>query len=91
MLSFKQFCSRRRRYEDLSVSIREHLQEKVEDLMEQGMSREEATFAARRDFGNAACIGGKIVGQFRSIESDDRSARRVFDLDRIEFRVALAR
>src|ERR1700734_3568716 len=56
MLSFRQFFSRRRRYEDLSVSIREHLQEKVEDLMEEGMSREEAAFAARRDFGNAALL-----------------------------------
>ena len=56
MLSFRQFFSRRRRYEDLSVSIREHLQEKLEDLMEEGMSREEAAFAARRDFGNAALL-----------------------------------
>jgi putative ABC transport system permease protein len=56
MLRFRQFFSRRRRYTDLSVSIREHLEGKVEDLMEEGMSRDEATFTARREFGNATLI-----------------------------------
>ena len=44
--------SRRRIYEDLSAEIREHLEEKVEELMAGGMSREEAAAAARRQFGN---------------------------------------
>src|ERR1700679_1448870 len=56
MLRFRQFFSRRRRYTDLSVSIREHLEGKVGDLMEEGMSRDEATFTARREFGNATLI-----------------------------------
>ncbi|HLY41699.1 MAG TPA: ABC transporter permease [Terracidiphilus sp.] len=43
---------RRRRYADLSVSIQEHLEEKVDELMESGMSREEATRTAKREFGN---------------------------------------
>jgi predicted permease len=47
---------RRRRYQDLSVSIREHLQEKADELMEDGMSREEAMQAARRAFGNVGLI-----------------------------------
>ncbi len=47
---------RRRRYEDLSVSIQEHLEEKVDELMEDGMSREDAVAAARREFGNVALI-----------------------------------
>jgi predicted permease len=55
MLRFRQFFSRRR-YGDLAVSIREHLEEKIEELMEEGMSREDATFAARREFGNVALI-----------------------------------
>jgi len=38
----RQIFSRRRRYDDLSVSIQEHLEDKVEDLMDEGMSREEA-------------------------------------------------
>ncbi len=56
MLSFRNLFSRRRRYSDLSLSIREHLQEKVEDLMEEGMSREDAMRTARCDFGNVALI-----------------------------------
>jgi putative ABC transport system permease protein len=56
MARFRQFFSRRRRYGDLAVSMREHLEEKIEELMEEGMSREDATFAARREFGNVALI-----------------------------------
>jgi putative ABC transport system permease protein len=56
MQFFRQFFSRRRRYSDLTLSMREHLEEKIEELMEEGMSREDAAFAARRDFGNVALI-----------------------------------
>src|SRR5262249_2633348 len=48
--------SRRRRYDELAESIREHLEEKIEDLMEDGLSREEATHKAHREFGNATLI-----------------------------------
>lgn len=48
--------SRRRRYSDLSVSIQEHLEEKADELMDEGMSREEAMQAARRAFGNVGLI-----------------------------------
>jgi predicted permease len=48
----KQLFSRRRLYEDLSEEIREHLDEKIEELVGGGMSRKEATAAARRAFGN---------------------------------------
>src|SRR5262249_5275213 len=51
-----QLLFRRRRYNDLQVSIHEHMEEKVEELMDQGMSREEATQAARREFGNMTLI-----------------------------------
>ncbi|GGH14341.1 ABC transporter permease [Silvibacterium dinghuense] len=47
---------RRRRYDDLSVSIREHLEEKIDELMDEGLSREEAELAARRAFGNVALL-----------------------------------
>lgn len=43
---------RRRRYDDLSVSIQEHLAEKIDDLVEEGMPRAEAQHFARRAFGN---------------------------------------
>jgi predicted permease len=52
----KQLFTRRRHYNDLSVSIREHLEEKIADLMENGMTREEAEGAARREFGNVTLI-----------------------------------
>lgn len=53
---FKQLFSRRRRYDELSESIREHLDEKVADLIDRGMTREQAEHAARREFGNVARI-----------------------------------
>ncbi len=54
--AFRSLLSRRRRYHDLAVSIEEHIAEKVEDLMEDGMSRIQAEQAARRAFGNATLI-----------------------------------
>jgi predicted permease len=52
MMWLKRLFSRRRLYSDLSEEIREHLEEKVEDLVATGMSRKEAAAAARREFGN---------------------------------------
>src|SRR5262245_55087531 len=52
----KQIFSRRRRYDELAESIRDHLDEKIEDLMEDGLSREEATRKAHREFGNMTLI-----------------------------------
>src|SRR5438105_14592975 len=48
----KQLFSRRRLYGELSEEIREHLEEKIEELVAGGMSRKEAAAAARREFGN---------------------------------------
>ena len=44
--------SRRRRYDDLSVSIQEHLDERIDELMEEGIPRDKAERTARREFGN---------------------------------------
>ena len=52
MMWLKQLFSRRRFYGDLSKEIQEHLEEKIEELVAGGMSRKEATYAARREFGN---------------------------------------
>src|ERR1051326_7644980 len=52
----KRSLGRRRLYSDLSDEIREHLAEKIDELVASGMSREEATYAARREFGNATLI-----------------------------------
>jgi macrolide transport system ATP-binding/permease protein len=51
-----QILSRRQRYNELAESIREHLEEKIEELMEGGLSREEAMYTARREFGNATLL-----------------------------------
>ena len=52
----KQIFSRRRRYDEIAELIRDHLEEKIEDLMEDGLSREEATRKAHREFGNVTLI-----------------------------------
>jgi predicted permease len=67
----KRLLSRHRLYSDLSDEIQEHLAEKIEELVASGMSREEATYAARREFGNATLIEerGREVWQWPSLES----------------------
>lgn len=52
----RQLFSRRDRYTELSESIREHLDEKITDLMDYGMTREQAEQTARREFGNVTRI-----------------------------------
>jgi predicted permease len=67
----KQILSRRRRYNEIAESIREHIEEKIEDLMEEGLSREEATRRARREFGNVTLIEerSREVWQWPRLES----------------------
>lgn len=68
---YRQLFSRRRRYDDLSVSIQEHLDEKIEELIEAGMSRPQAGQMARREFGNVALIAerSREVWQWPVLES----------------------
>lgn len=47
---------RRQIYDDLAEEIRQHLTEKVEVLMAAGMSREDAEYVSRREFGNVVRI-----------------------------------
>jgi len=47
-----QLFLRRRLYSELSEEIQAHLDEKIEELVAGGMSREEASHLARREFGN---------------------------------------
>ena len=67
----KQLFSRRQAYGDLSDEIQEHLEEKIEELVASGISRKEATAAARREFGNVTLIelDSRAVWQWPSIES----------------------
>ena len=62
---------RRRRIEDdLAAEIQAHLEERVEDLVAQGLSRESARLAARREFGNVTLIEerGRDVWRWRAVE-----------------------
>src|SRR5579862_6143727 len=63
--------SRRRVYGDLSAEIHDHLDEKVEELVAQGLPRAEAAAAARKEFGNATLIEerGRDVWRWSSIEN----------------------
>ena len=67
----KQLFSRRQIYGELSEEIREHLEEKIDELVAGGMSREEATYAARREFGNVNLVeeNGRDVWRWLSIET----------------------
>jgi predicted permease len=48
----KQLFSRRRLYRELSQEIQAHLDEKIDELVAGGMSRQAANYTARREFGN---------------------------------------
>jgi len=73
----KQLFSRRRLYSDLSAEIQEHLAEKVDELVASGMSREEATTAARREFGNVLLLEerSREVWQWPALENFFRDVR----------------
>src|SRR5437899_8700275 len=66
----KRLFARQRLYGDLSEEIREHLEEKIEELVAGGRSRKEATYAARREFGNVTLTeeDSRTVWQWPSIE-----------------------
>ena len=68
---FMRLFSRRRHYDDLSVSISEHIAERAEELMEDGMPRAEAEQTARREFGNLALMEqrSREVWQWPTAES----------------------
>jgi predicted permease len=68
---FRQLFTRRRRYAELSETILEHLEERIADLMDRGMARQEAERRARLDFGNVALIEerSRAVWQWPTLES----------------------
>lgn len=81
MQRLAQLFSRRRRYDDLAVSIQEHIAERAEELMEGGMPRAEAEQAARREFGNVGVIEQRSREEWQwlkaeSIVADVRFALR---------------
>jgi hypothetical protein len=66
----KQLFSRRGIYDELSEEIQGHLEEKIEELVAEGMSRKEASAAARRAFGNVMLTeeDGRNVWRWASVE-----------------------
>ncbi len=71
MKSFSRLFARQRRYDDISVSIREHLDERIDELIEDGLAPEEAAHRARREFGNVALIEerSREAWQWQFVES----------------------
>ena len=71
MSRFSLFFSRNRRYDDISISIQEHIDERIDELMEEGMPRHEAEQSARRDFGNVTLVRerSREVWQWQRLES----------------------
>ncbi len=67
----RQLFSRRRVYDDLSEEIRQHLDERIETLVADGMSRDDAEHAARREFGNVALLEerGREAWQWPTLDS----------------------
>jgi predicted permease len=66
-----QIFRRRKFYEDLSEEIRLHIEERTEQLMSDGMSREEAERTARVAFGNRTSLEeqSREVWQWPTLES----------------------
>jgi len=67
----KQLFARRRRYDDLSVSIQEHIDERADELVADGMPRAQAEQQARREFGNVALMEqrSREAWQWPAVES----------------------
>jgi putative ABC transport system permease protein len=66
-----QLFSRRRLYSDLSAEIQEHLDERVQELIAEGMPKKDAEAAARREFGNVTLIqeDSRAVWRWRLLEN----------------------
>ena len=56
MLGLSRLLGRRRRYDDLSLSIAEHIDERTGELVAEGMPPTEAAQTARREFGNVGLV-----------------------------------
>ena len=66
----RDLMSRRQIDRDLDDEIQQHLDEKIDGLVSQGMSRESALLAAHREFGNVAHLQerGRDVWRWQPVE-----------------------
>jgi len=71
MQGLKWLFGRRRRYDDLSLSIQEHIDERTEELVDEGIPRGQAEQTARREFGNVTLLRerSREVWQWSALES----------------------
>jgi predicted permease len=71
MTPLSSLFSRRRRYNDISVSVQEHIAERADELEEEGMPRAQAEQMARREFGNVGLVEqrSREVWQWALVES----------------------
>lgn len=77
MPTLNRLFGRRRRYDDIDISIREHIEERADELEAEGLPRREAEQQARREFGNVALIEerSREVWQWAALESILADAR----------------
>jgi len=71
MNRLKRMFSRGAFYNELSEEIQQHPSEKIEELLLNGMAREEAEHAAPREFGNTPLIreDSRAVWRWPAVES----------------------
>lgn len=74
---------RSRRYQDIDVSICEHIQERADELEAEGMPRKEAEQAAHREFGNVALVEQRSREQWQWPALESLLADIKFTLRRI--------
>jgi putative ABC transport system permease protein len=77
---FRRLLGRGRRYDDLSASIQEHIEERTEELIAEGMSPTVAGQTARREFGNVTLLRDRSreVWQWQRLESVLADLKHVF-------------
>jgi putative ABC transport system permease protein len=68
---FRQLLNRRALDQDLAEEIRQHLEQRIDELVASGVPRHEATLQARRAFGNAASIEEQARDVWRWIWVED--------------------
>ncbi len=74
---FRRTVSRKQLYRDLSDEMQAHIEEKAAELMESGLSRDDAQAAARREFGNALLLEerGRQVWTWSTLDAIGRDVR----------------
>jgi predicted permease len=83
MQALSRIFGRSRRYNDIDVSIREHIEERVDELIDEGLAREQAEQTARREFGNVALIQQRSREQWQWPRLESLLADLKFTLRRL--------